>query len=185
MVISDTAVGIGKAPEAQLDIRGNLKLNGLVMPHIIAGHWTMTGADPSVVQIMVNESNCVTSIANGSGDGYGQNMSGNRGRFTAPVTGLYHFSTSCTQATRSTSGYLGTMTQSGGAIQSSWPFTYAEIFDFRSSDNEEQSYSFSKICKMDAGDNITIQTYGPGYTDNNVVIHGSVHLVYAIPSAAW
>ena len=185
MVISDTAVGIGKVPEAQLDVRGNLKLDGVVMPKIIAGHWTMTGANPSVVQIMVNESNCVTSIANGSGAGQGQNMSGNRGRFTAPVTGLYHFSTSCTMATRATSGYLGTMTQSGGAIQSSWPFTYAEVFDFRSSSNEEQSYSFSKICKMDAGDYITLQTYGPGYTDNSVVIHGSIHLIYAISGAAW
>jgi hypothetical protein len=185
MVISDTAVGIGKVPEAQLDVRGNLKLDGVVMPKIIAGHWTMTGANPSVVQIMVNESNCVTSIANGSGAGEGQNMSGNRGRFTAPVTGLYHFSTSCTMATRATSGYLGTMTQSGGAIQFSWPFTYAEVFDFRSSSNEEQSYSFSKICKMDAGDHITLQTYGPGYTDSAVVIHGSIHLIYAISDAVW
>jgi len=28
MVISDTAVGIGKVPEAQLDVRGNLKVSG-------------------------------------------------------------------------------------------------------------------------------------------------------------
>jgi len=30
MVISDTAVGIGKAPEAQLDVRGNLKVGGVI-----------------------------------------------------------------------------------------------------------------------------------------------------------
>jgi hypothetical protein len=30
MVISDTAVGIGKAPEAQLDVRGNLNVDGVI-----------------------------------------------------------------------------------------------------------------------------------------------------------
>jgi hypothetical protein len=30
MVISDTAVGIGKAPEAQLDVRGNLNVDGII-----------------------------------------------------------------------------------------------------------------------------------------------------------
>jgi len=30
MVISDTAVGIGKVPEAQLDVRGNLNVDGII-----------------------------------------------------------------------------------------------------------------------------------------------------------
>jgi hypothetical protein len=34
MVISDTAVGIGKAPEAQLDVRGNLRVDGDILASV-------------------------------------------------------------------------------------------------------------------------------------------------------
>ncbi len=36
MVISDTAVGIGKVPEAQLDVRGNLRVSGHAFPETVA-----------------------------------------------------------------------------------------------------------------------------------------------------
>jgi len=36
MVISDTAVGIGKVPEAQLDVRGNLRVSGHAFPETMA-----------------------------------------------------------------------------------------------------------------------------------------------------
>ena len=47
MVVSDTAVGIGKAPEAQLDVRGNLRVGGTIqVPLIISHRWI--NADTSV-----------------------------------------------------------------------------------------------------------------------------------------
>ena len=42
MVISDTAVGIGKVPEAQLDVRGNIKTSGMV--NNAGMRWYISGA---------------------------------------------------------------------------------------------------------------------------------------------
>tara|TARA_B110000305_G_scaffold235057_1_gene294086 strand:+ start:620 stop:1129 length:510 start_codon:yes stop_codon:yes gene_type:complete len=47
MVISDTAVGIGKAPEAQLDVRGNLRVGGTIQVPLIITHRYIT-ADTTV-----------------------------------------------------------------------------------------------------------------------------------------
>ena len=47
MIISDTAVGIGKVPEAQLDIRGNLRVGGTIQVPLIISHRFIT-ADTNV-----------------------------------------------------------------------------------------------------------------------------------------
>ena len=55
MVISDTAVGIGKVPEAQLDVRGIIKCDGVVRPYTCAfsayassgGNSSATGVFPA------------------------------------------------------------------------------------------------------------------------------------------
>jgi hypothetical protein len=39
MVISDTAIGIGKVPEAQLDVRGNILYTGTSRPHALPTMW--------------------------------------------------------------------------------------------------------------------------------------------------
>uniref|UniRef100_A0AAU7YNJ1 LamG-like jellyroll fold domain-containing protein n=1 Tax=Micromonas commoda virus TaxID=3057169 RepID=A0AAU7YNJ1_9PHYC len=185
MVISDTAVGIGKVPEAQLDIRGNLKLNGLVMPHIVAGSWGMTGANPSTVAVYMNEGNCVKSISNQNTAGQGNGISGNRGQFTAPVTGLYNISFNFVSGTRNSSNYLGSYSASGGAILTSPMGSYREMFDMRSTDNVQESYAYTMCAKMDAGDIVKFSTYSSSYVDSGALIVGSVYLIYAIPSATW
>jgi hypothetical protein len=43
MVISDTAVGIGKVPEAQLDVRGTLRSDGLTVGGDIYATGNITG----------------------------------------------------------------------------------------------------------------------------------------------
>jgi len=48
MVISDTAVGIGKVPEAQLDVRGNLKVSGTVQVPTIIAHRYINGSATTV-----------------------------------------------------------------------------------------------------------------------------------------
>jgi hypothetical protein len=46
MVISDTAVGIGKVPEAQLDVRGNLKVSGVISSNSPGwSYWRYVSAD--------------------------------------------------------------------------------------------------------------------------------------------
>ena len=185
MVISDTAVGIGKVPEAQLDVRGNLKLNGLVMPHIIAGSWRMTGGNPSTTTIYLNEGNCVKAISNQNVAGQGNGVSGNRGQFTAPVTGLYNISFNFIAGTRNSSNYLGSYSASGGAILTSPMGSYREMFDMRSTDNVQESYAYTMCATMDAGDIVKFSTYSSSYVDSGALIVGSAHLIYAIPRATW
>jgi len=84
MVISDTAVGIGKAPEAQLDVRGNLRVGGTIqVPLIISHRWI----------------NAATSVTSGAYIPYNSVMYENPPGihsgtiFTCPVKGIYecHF----------------------------------------------------------------------------------------------
>lgn len=86
MVISDTAVGIGKAPEAQLDVRGNLNVDGVLTtpqrPVFYA--YNSTGADTAAgftghiqfIHTRINVGNCYNTS--------------NR-KFYAPVAGYYFF----------------------------------------------------------------------------------------------
>ena len=84
MVISDTAVGIGKAPEAQLDVRGNLRVGGTIqVPLIISHRWI--NADTSVTDTNYIPYNSVM-YENPSGIHSGT-------IFTCPIKGIYecHF----------------------------------------------------------------------------------------------
>jgi hypothetical protein len=81
MVISDTAVGIGKVPEAQLDVRGNLKVSGTVQVPMIIAHRYINGS--------------VTTVTNGNYIPFNgviyDNPPGlhNGNYFTCPVKGIY------------------------------------------------------------------------------------------------
>jgi hypothetical protein len=90
MVISDTAVGIGKAPEAQLDVRGVLKCDKLFV-----GDEVMSS--PVTIAFSTYWS---PNIGDGSTTGtytpthtyynYGNGFDTSNGRFTAPINGVYH-----------------------------------------------------------------------------------------------
>jgi hypothetical protein len=84
MVISDTAVGIGKAPEAQLDVRGNINSDGVITSnnpafHVYRNAGDMTISNTTIVWNVVrfNRGNCYNS---------------SNGEFYPPVSGMYHFS---------------------------------------------------------------------------------------------
>lgn len=81
MVISDTAVGIGKVPEAQLDVRGNLKVSGTVQVPMIIAHRFIDNADTTVTS---------TNYIPFNGVLY-ENPPGlhNGNYFTCPVKGIY------------------------------------------------------------------------------------------------
>jgi hypothetical protein len=81
MVISDTAVGIGKVPEAQLDVRGTLKVSGTVQVPMIIAHRYINGS--------------ATTVTNGNYIPFNgviyDNPPGlhNGNYFTCPVKGIY------------------------------------------------------------------------------------------------
>jgi hypothetical protein len=84
MVISDTAVGIGKAPEAQLDVRGKLNVDGVITSnnpafHVYRNAGDITTTDTTIVWNVVrfNRGNCYNS---------------SNGNFYPPVSGMYYFS---------------------------------------------------------------------------------------------
>jgi hypothetical protein len=87
MVISDTAVGIGKVPEAQLDVRGNLKVSGDILASVpyYAARQRNIGASSGSVRGIVYDSQVYTNypgsfIANSNTDGY----------YQPPRNGMYH-----------------------------------------------------------------------------------------------
>jgi hypothetical protein len=116
MVISDTAVGIGKVPEAQLDVRGNIKCDGVVRPYTCAfaayassgGNSSTTGIFPAD-SVHFNIGNCYDTSTY---------------KFIASVHGIYNMSWSAftNQSATTTSrifAYLnnGAVEQKGHTIE--------------------------------------------------------------------
>jgi hypothetical protein len=107
MVISDTAVGIGKVPEAQLDVRGNLNVSSFIKYDSAwfyasdgdsSGSGTFsdyTGFAPWNV-LKTGSKHFTTASASTSG-----------GYYTAPVDGIYHFDTSILNYPDARSGVTG------------------------------------------------------------------------------
>jgi hypothetical protein len=83
VVISDTAVGIGKVPEAQLDVRGTIKgINMTSSPAAFSAAHTSSMSVGEATTIIWND------IQYNVGGCY-NNSTGN---FTAPISGYYYFS---------------------------------------------------------------------------------------------
>jgi hypothetical protein len=84
MVISDTAVGIGKAPEAQLDVRGNLNVDGVITNQKPAFYAEMSNASSRSIGPGV-------AVFNDAKYNRGGCYNASTGLFTAPITGAYKF----------------------------------------------------------------------------------------------
>jgi hypothetical protein len=105
MVISDTAVGIGKVPEAQLDVRGNLKVSGAISSNSPGwSYWRYTSGDMN--DVIYNSAtdgpvggfstledfgqNWETGISGLITDrGTSRNFDPTTGTYTAPEKGVY------------------------------------------------------------------------------------------------
>jgi hypothetical protein len=150
MVISDTAVGIGKAPEAQLDVRGNIKTSGMV--NNAGMHWYITGSGGNAAYT-VNEkwfsSNAASTYGtvqkthNGA-DSTAWNAT--TGVFTAPEDGIYSI-----DMVMFINGFNGARwggfqlrNSSGGAEESTYTFYTANI-------SVDDTASYSKTVYMEKG----------------------------------
>jgi hypothetical protein len=104
MVISDTAVGIGKVPEAQLDVRGNLRVGGAISSNNPGWSYWKTGksdqndiiygsaTDGPVTFNNLEDfgQNWETGVAGTSTErGTGHNFDPSTGKYTAPEKGVY------------------------------------------------------------------------------------------------
>ena len=83
MVISDTAVGIGKVPEAQLDVRGNINCDGV-----------FRSKNPIAFEAYYTDGTLSTTgtyLPNYVRYNYGGCYEQSTGRFYAPINGIYAF----------------------------------------------------------------------------------------------
>jgi hypothetical protein len=174
MVISDTAVGIGKVPEAQLDVRGvinadtirnnngTLNLEKPKDTDFICGRWTTTLDSSADTNVVTNLGPCMsTQAATGTG------MTGSIGRFTAPHDGYYHAICQVVVVTGGVSELLIVYDASGTnfATNNPYPGTYSEIIDLRSRENVEQCYNFVHVFHMEKNDYIQFRVHSSSYTD--------------------
>ena len=164
MVISDTAVGIGKAPEAQLDVRGNIKCD-VIMPRTIAFSAYRTSPLGSG-----NQSTTGVYAANTTYYNYGGCYDTSTYRFTAPVNGVYHFN------------WFAFTNQSATSTSRIFLRKNGDIAHQKGNSIERHGNSLSADIYCDAGDYVTIEGSGAyplyfhGSSNHN---HYSGHLVYA------
>jgi hypothetical protein len=163
MVISDTAVGIGKVPEAQLDVRGNIRCDGIVKPYTCAfSAYVSSGGDSSATDkfpadgVHFNIGNCYDASTY---------------EFTAPVYGIYHMSWSAYTNTAATTTSRIFAHQSGNLIEQ------------KGSTIERHGNSLSLTVRMQAGETF----YFRGTTSYPIYYYGadghnrfSGHLICAL-----
>ena len=145
MVISDTAVGIGKVPEAQLDVRGNLNVDGVITnqqkpvfyaytPGGAAFGDGVTGAIPFTTT-RINVGNCFNT------SDY---------KFYAPITGYYWFRLQILGRQNGADGNIETTLHKNGVDVSSRNLAYTQLTG--SGDHDNLGFDFPLFCN--AGDTV-------------------------------
>jgi len=160
MVISDTAVGIGKVPEAQLDVRGNLNVDGVIKSNSPAfsayeyDDYAVTAAGYITLgNTFVNRGGCYDTST---------------GKFTAPITGTYYFNAGCPVRASGGSGF-STWTfhindVNFNPTSTSRPIVYQRI----DTGTDHQSTSGSLMVTLNAGDTFRVKADTvPSPTDQN------------------
>jgi len=145
MVISDTAVGIGKVPEAQLDVRGNLNVDGVITtpqrPVFYAykpGGAAEADGYTGIIEFThtrINVGGCFNT------SDY---------KFYAPITGYYWFEFQVLARYGTGNGNIETSLYKNGVNIASRALAYAGILG----DPDHDNICFSIPVQMNAGDNI-------------------------------
>jgi hypothetical protein len=155
MVVSDTAVGIGKVPEAQLDVRGNLNVSSFIKydsAWFYASDGNTSGTDAFSDytgfvpwgSILTGSKHFTTASASTSG-----------GYYTAPVDGIYHFDTSVLNYPDArASGY----TNIAFSVNDSTAITGTDAFGFnrKLTIGGQHSITASATYRLDEGDTVKV-----------------------------
>jgi len=150
MVISDTAVGIGKAPEAQLDVRGNLNVDGVITtPQRPVFHAYRPGG--------ANTNNGQTGIVsfNATRINVGNCFNTSDYKFYAPITGYYWFEFSALAREGTGNGHIELTLFKNGANAASRSFAYTYVLG--NDDHDFIAVHLPLFCN--AGDNIYSSIY--------------------------
>jgi hypothetical protein len=156
MVISDTAVGIGKVPKAQLDVNGTIKgINMTTCPVFFDASAASTTAYLGLMNF-----NNVTVNKGGA-------LSGTT--FTASITGYYQFHIFCMGAYTTGANQLWVSFMKNGA-ESGTTATDARVYDNTTGYSTLQSHSQvagSAIIYLTVGDYVQMKNWG------STAVHGS------------
>jgi hypothetical protein len=156
MVISDTAVGIGKVPEAQLDVRGNLNVDGVIKSNSPAfsayeydGYSGTAAGYVTLGNTFVNKGGCYDT---------------SNGTFTAPISGTYRFTVDATLRTYSSIGNgTGNTTITLYINNVNWnPTSTSRPLIYQAIDpgTNHQNVSASLVWNLTAGDKVRIYVIG-------------------------
>ena len=143
----------------------------------VYGRWTTTLDASASTDVEKNLGSGVSTPA-----AIGTGMSGNIGRFTAPVAGYYYTICQVKNVTKGSSNLLIVYNAGGTNFATNNPYvgTYNEIIDLRGADNVEQAYNFAFVMHMEIGDYIQYRVHSSGYTDGTYKMDCSVHLINRI-----
>ena len=157
MVISDTAVGIGKVPEAQLDVRGNLNVSSFIK-YDSAWFYAYDG-DTSGSGTFEDYTGFVpwNLLKPGSKHFTTASASTSGGYYTAPVDGIYHFDTSVLNfpdaRTPGGDDYSGIFFSVNGDTTGTDGTAYGY---FRKTPARQESISTSSTFRLDEGDIVKV-----------------------------
>ena len=145
MVISDTAVGIGKVPEAQLDVRGNLNVEGVITTPqrpVFYAYYSGAAHSANGYTGMIGFPNTIINV--------GGCFNTSDYKFYAPITGYYWFEFHLLAREGTADGHMTTSLFKNGVNISSRALAYTYVKG--SSDHDQ--ISFNVPVQMNAGDNI-------------------------------
>jgi hypothetical protein len=166
MVISDTAVGIGKAPEAQLDVRGNLNVDGVITtpqrPVFYAYHAANGGATHGGSGTTHYTANGYTGMIRFKDTkiNVGNCFNTSDYKFYAPITGYYWFEFTALARYGTGNGHMELTLVKNGVNAAQRSFAYAYVIG--NPDHDFLAVHIPLFCN--AGDNIypSIHAAAPG-----------------------
>jgi hypothetical protein len=156
MVISDTAVGIGKAPEAQLDVRGNLNVDGVITnpqrPVFYAYHAANGGATHGASGATHYTANGYTGIIRFKDTriNVGNCFNTSDYKFYAPITGYYWFEFQVLAREGTANGHMELSLYKNGANAAQRAFAYTYVIG--NDDHDNLCFNIPLFCN--AGDNV-------------------------------
>jgi len=145
MVISDTAVGIGKVPEAQLDVRGNLNVDGVITNQQKPVFYAYTPGGAALADGGTGAINFTTTRIN-----VGNCFNTSNYKFYAPITGYYWFRLQILARHGTADGSIEITLHKNGVNVSSRNLAYTQVV--ATNDHDNLGFDFPLFCN--AGDTV-------------------------------